>query len=184
MSKIILVRHGEPDIKIVKMINGLQIEEFLTNYDKSAIKKSSLPCDTLTKLAQKCHKIVCSDLERSISSAAALGKIPDEVDAVYSESKPPFLKVGWINLPPKVWLIFSRLLWVVGYSKNGESLKQTKQRAKISAQKLITHSKEGDVMFMGHGLINIFIAKELRKIGYKGSKVPARKYWEYGIYIL
>ncbi len=182
MGKIILVRHGEPDVKKVKMINGLEIEGFLDSYNKANIKDGSKPPQHLLTLAQSCEVVVCSNLNRSLSSCKALGIMPHESNEIFQEANPPYIKTKLLKLSPKSWLIISRAFWLVGYSKYGESLAQTKKRAFQSAQILKNHSKTGDVMLVGHALLNIFIATFLRKNGFKGPKIPAKNFWEYGVY--
>jgi len=43
-------------------------------------------------------------------------------------------------------------------------------------------AKERDVVLFGHGLFNIMIARALKGYGYAGPGVPAKAFWEYGIY--
>ena len=182
MGKIILVRHGEVDIKQVDKIDGLEIEEFLNSYNLADIKSSSKPPQKLIDHANSCDIIICSNLNRSLSSAKALNKTPHIIDKLFQEANPPYIKTKLLKLSPKNWLIISRILWLVGYSKHGESLKDTKKRAFQASQMLIKLSQNKNIMLIGHALFNIFIAKELRKAGFKGAKIPAKEFWEYGIY--
>ncbi len=182
-GKIILVRHGEPDVKIADKISGNEIAHFLDSYNEANIKIISLPPLDLKSLVHDCV-IVCSDLNRSLSSASACGLTPSIIDSVFCESIPPHFQNDWMKFSPKQWLVMSRLLWMIGFSKNGESLKETKQRANKAVDILVSSSLEEDVVLFGHGLFNIMIAKELKSRGYKGPRIPAKKYWEYGIYTL
>ncbi len=57
-------------------------------------------------------------------------------------------------------------LWLFSFSKNGEFFKQAKNRARLAAEKLIALAQtHHDVLLVGHGFINHFIAKELKKRG-------------------
>jgi len=183
MSKIILVRHGEPDVKIAKKISGNEIPGFLDAYNQAHIKSTSLPPERL-KLLTKNAMIVCSDLNRSLSSALACGVRPKVIDPVFQESIPPHFQNDWMQFSPKQWLLFSRVLWMIGFSKHGESLQSTKQRAQKAADSLIGFSEKRDVVLFGHGLFNIMIAKALKKRGYQGPRIPAKFHWEYGVYKL
>ena len=76
-----------------------------------------------------------------------------------------------------------RCLWVLGYSKNGESFSMAKERAKIATQRLIQLAKQFEsVLLVGHGLTNYFIAKELLSHKWSGPSHPGKNYWSYGVY--
>ena len=180
-GKIILVRHGEPDVKIADHISGYEISSFLDYYNNALLKRTSLPSDRLKFLAQNAV-VVCSDLKRSLESACFCDVEPLYVDPIFAESIPPHFRSSQIRLSPKSWLIFSRLLWSVGFSKNGESLFEAKKRAQKATKILIDYAMHSDVILFGHGLFNILIAAELRKNNFCGKRVPARKHWEFGVY--
>jgi len=181
MNKIILVRHGEPDVKTGEKISGAEIPSFLNRYNNAALKPNSLPSSRLLFLSTNAT-IICSDLKRSYCSAQRCNVSPDIADALFSESIPPHFQNNLLRLKPKTWLLLSRLLWLMGFSLHGESFKSAKKRATDAADILLHEVKRRDVLLFGHGLFNILIAKELRKRGYTGPKVPARNFWEYGVY--
>lgn len=71
-----------------------------------------------------------------------------------------------------------RCLWFSGYSDRCESLNNAKQRAKKAAEKLVDYAQEHQsVAFVGHGFINLLIAKELQKSGWKGKRKTGSKHW-------
>jgi broad specificity phosphatase PhoE len=181
MKKIILVRHGEPDVNIKDKISGKEIPSFLEKYNTASLKENSFPSSKLIYLAQNAT-VVCSDLPRSISSAHKCEVQPKIIDSLFAESIPPHFQSSYLKMHPKQWLIFSRVLWLTGFSSHGESLVKTQQRAKQAAAVLDYEAEQQSVVLFGHGLFNIMIAKALKKRGYRGPKVPARNFWEYGIY--
>jgi broad specificity phosphatase PhoE len=181
MHKIILVRHGEPDVKIAGKISGAEIPSFLDTYNNAPLNPSSEPSDRLRYLADNAT-VVCSTLPRSIASAQRCGVKPSIVDTCFCESIPPHFQSDLLKLSPKMWLFLSRMLWLCGFSRHGEALFQTKKRARHAAAILLQEAKNKDVILFGHGLFNIMIAKELKKRGYIGPAVPAREFWDYGIY--
>ena len=70
-----------------------------------------------------------------------------------------------------------------GYSKNSESLQETKQRVKIATQKLLELSKDNDtILLVGHGVFNRFIRKELIRNQWNQTKKSGSKNWDYGIF--
>ena len=182
MNKIILVRHGEPDVYIKEKISGKEIPSFLETYNTAPLKKNSFPPSKLIFLAQNAT-VVCSDLHRSSASAARCDVSPKIINPVFAESIPPHFQNKLLKFKPKQWLIFSRLLWLAGFSRNGESLFLTRQRADQAAAILVSEAQQRDVILFGHGLFNIMIAKSLKKRGYEGPKVPARNFWDYGVYL-
>lgn len=90
-----------------------------------------------------------------------------------------------IKLSPMIWAVIFRILWLFGYANNSESFKDAKIRAKASAQKLIYLAEEHkSVLFVGHGIYNKLLAKELKSIGWTGPRNPGSKHWHYGVYKL
>ena len=68
-------------------------------------------------------------------------------------------------------------------NKNGQSIKQAKNRAKYASKKLIELAEEHEkVILIGHGLMNRLIAKQLNYKNWKGPVSPGKRYWEFGIY--
>ena len=181
MHRIILVRHGEPDLAVAKRISGSEISDFLKAYDSAPLTPSSTPSDRLRFLAHNAT-VVCSPLPRSLESAGRCGVTPDIVDACFAESIPPHFRSRRLTMTPKQWLLLSRIMWLGGFSLHGESLHAARRRARKAAQILIWEAKRRDVVLFGHGLFNIMIAGQLSAMGYRGPRVPARAFWEYGIY--
>ena len=76
-----------------------------------------------------------------------------------------------------------RGLWFLGFSKNTESISVAKSRAKQASEKLIELAAEyQSVLFVGHGFLNHYIAKELLANNWIGPSSPGKKYWEFGAY--
>jgi hypothetical protein len=72
-------------------------------------------------------------------------------------------------------------IWL--FKRNSESFTNAKNRAKEAAIRLIQLAEEHQsVLPVGHGFINHFIAKEIRKRGWYGPSKPGKAYWEYGVF--
>ncbi len=181
MHRIILVRHGEPDLAVAEKISGSEISRFLEAYNSAPLVSSSTPSDKLRFLADNAT-VICSPLPRSLESARRCGVEPAIIDACFAESIPPHFRSRRLKLTPKQWLFFSRILWLGGFSLHGESLYMARKRAKKAAEILLREAAKRDVVLFGHGLFNIMIAARLSALGYRGPRVPARAFWEYGIY--
>lgn len=95
----------------------------------------------------------------------------------------PHFSSGFLALPIGLWVVLLRLLWLFGFSRNGESIVDTKARARQAARRLMELSQQHErVLLIGHGFINYLIARELRAQGWRGPKKPGRRYWEYSVY--
>ncbi len=180
--QITLLRHGKPAFEWNRKAKGSELDRIIEEYDTSGIE--GRPPQQTLDLASSHYFIVSSDLPRSTQSAKAIG-----VENIDLKSK-QFIEVGMpyfsrlpVVLPLCLWVIFYRVLWLVGFSKNAESLRMAKARAKQANRTLIelaeTHQK---VLVVGHGLFNHLLAKELRKSGWQGPRSPGKKHWEFGSY--
>ncbi len=180
--KIILIRHGKPEFELKGKARAKDVSAITRNYDQSGI--SETPPEDARQVALNCHAVVCSDLLRSLQSANALGfKNIDLSDRLFREVALPHFKAGSIVLPVITWAVVLRVMSLFGFSKNGESLTMAKKRAKLAASALIELAHEHDrILFVGHGFINYFIAKELSSSQWVGPAKPRNGYWEYAEY--
>ncbi len=185
MQKIILLRHGEVDIENYKNISANQFGKWVTAYNNSNIKPEFQSKDEVKKLLEKADVLICSNLKRSVQSLEVFDKIPFETNDIFNEAQLPFSNWKLLKLNPKIWLIIFRLLWFFGYSRNSESFKEAKQRAKSAAERLVELSKQNKtVILVGHGIINKLIQKELVALKWIESKKLQNKNWCYGVFEL
>lgn len=152
------------------------------SYELSGIVDS--PPAKSVAVIQGSRFVVCSHLVRSVESAKTLGCADVHVkDPLFCETALPHFGSGSVPLPIGVWLVLLRLLWLFGFSRNGESLRDARRRARQAAERLVEFAAEHqNVLLVGHGLINHFIAKELLKMGWLGPSMPGSGFWGYGIY--
>jgi len=180
--QITLLRHGKPEFELTGTARACDLNEIARSYDLCGITDKP-PSETV--MAAKKHKVVvCSVLPRSLQSANALGftKI-HSATSLFNETSIPHFSQGSVKLPINIWIVLLRILWLCGFSKNGESITSAKQRGKLAAQELIKLAERNErVLLVGHGLINHFIAKELLDNDWIGPKRSGRNYWEYSIY--
>jgi len=182
MAEITLIRHGEPEFELKGKARSRDIKEIIKNYDLSGISEAP-PVGAKVK-AVTCNVAVCSDFNRSIESAKALGfKDIHKIDPVFREVATPHFKSGSFKMSVSAWGVLLRSMSVFGFSRNGESLSMAKKRAEVAASALIeiSHAYES-VLLVGHGFINYFIAKELLSRNWVGPSKPGGSYWEYGVY--
>jgi broad specificity phosphatase PhoE len=180
--RITLLRHGKPAFELKGNVRGKDLGMIAKSYDSSGIVGVP-PRDTVSAI-QGNHVVVCSHLTRSVESAKALGCSEVHVkDPLFCETAIPHFSSGSIPLPASFWIVVLRLLWLFGFSRNGESLNDARRRAKQAADRLIKLAEaHQNVLLVGHGFINHFIAKELLNSNWRGPSKPGTGYWGYGIY--
>jgi len=184
-SKIILLRHGEVDIQNYKKIPASQFGKWVNEYNNSNIKSEFKSKNEIKILFNEADALICSNLKRSIQSVEIFNKIPFEINELFNEAELPYLNLNLLKLNPKVWLIIFRILWFFGYSKNCESFKMTKQRAKIATKNLIKFSKQNKTLILvGHGIMNKLIQKELILLNWNETKSMTNNNWSYGVFEL
>lgn len=180
--RITILRHGKPDFEWGRIVKGKEIRNLAKSYDSAGVIGS--PSQESTNLSKYHNIVVCSDIPRSLQSAEAIGATNIHLsDPVFREMNIPYFDNISIKLPVQLWGVILRGLWFLGFSKNTESIFTAKNRAKLASQKLIElASQHESVLFVGHGFINHYIAKNLLANDWSGPSSPGRKYWEFGVY--
>lgn len=182
------MRHGEPDVSMLsnKRITSNELLEGLKIYNTCGILNASRPEDTTLDKFREFSAVVSSDLKRSMESALLLCSQQSLiVDALFREVEDVFLRIPILKFTPRTWENIIILFWFIGLLELKRSFRETKIRAKLCAEKLIGLAEEhGKVLFVGHGFINIYIAKELASLGWDGPKIkmPNKRYWGYDVY--
>jgi broad specificity phosphatase PhoE len=182
--KIVLLRHGKPDIPHSGRLRPCEMRKWIESYNCAALDRSLVPSREAVKEAQRCSAVVCSDLPRSVESAKILGvSAVHWSDPNFREADLPCSNWRLPALPPKIWAELFRAVWFMGYPAGGESLKAARSRAVVCAQLLMAIAEEhSSVLFVGHGFINRFIAGELLTNNWQGPAKPGRGYWSYSVY--
>ena len=181
MKQVVLFRHGKVDIENNKKISAFDFKDWIKEYnncdivfDKTALKDK--------EIVGNADIIICSNLKRSIQSAKIFNKEISISDDIFNEAEISYARWSMLKLSPNMWLIIFRILWFFGYSRNCESYKDTKQRAKKASLELVKLSKEHDkIILFGHGIFNRLILKEMISKGWKNTKKLESKNWGYGI---
>lgn len=182
--EITLLRHGKPIIPPTHKITSFLFKRWIESYNLSGLCPTSKPTQTALTLASKCNVVVCSQLPRSIQSAEALNINDIALSHLqFNEAGLPNADWRTLKLSPMTWVVIFRVLWFFGYSNNSESYQDAKIRAKNSALKLIALAKKHEnILFVGHGIFNKLIAKELKSLGWSGPYNPGSKHWSFGVY--
>jgi broad specificity phosphatase PhoE len=182
MPRIILLRHGKTLVTLSGKVNASDLADLAHKYTAAGIV--DVPPTKVLNAVRDASFVLCSDLPRSLQSAQALrfaevhGIEPDLRETVI-----PHFSKGSIKLSVSVWLIILRVLWLAGFSQNGESYTSAKRRArKATAMLTVLAERHGTVLLVGHSVMNYLIARELRARGWRGPAKPGKRFWDYGVY--
>lgn len=183
--KIVLMRHGAPRVRFNEKMAAADFRHWVARYQLAGLDELSL-CQRAVAVAQECAAIVCSDLPRSLESAARLraGEVVYS-NALMRELEMPYCSGRWSTpaLPTAFWLVTFRALWLAGYHGHVESRRQVADRVSAATGKLIDLACEHrSILFVGHGMINHLLARELLARGWQGPRRPGRAHWQYGVY--
>lgn len=165
-------------------LSSSEFKRWIDIYNSVALDVRVKPSQDVINRASLCNKVVCSDLSRSLESAKLLGLSQVHcISAIFREFELPYGQEannrGWLKLTPAFWFVCYRILWFLGYSCHCESLSTARNRAKSAADILHEKAIQGEtVLFVGHSLLNFYIAKNLTAKGWQGSISLFSKYWD------
>lgn len=184
--EIILVRHGKPTVARQEWISGRELPQFASRYQAAKIAGDSLPPKALKTLIQSAKAVFTSDILRAVHSAQILEPTVLPVsNPIFREIEFWFTFPSNLRLPAQIWIILARLLWGLGYSPDSCSQADARELAKKAVDLLEQRSREaGSVVLVGHGITNLFIARELKRRGWHGSRTPNLEHWGYTTYRL
>ncbi|MCW9023770.1 MAG: histidine phosphatase family protein [Gammaproteobacteria bacterium] len=182
--EIIILRHGKPVIPHLNKLSASEFTGWVRSYDASGLCSTSIPTNEALDQAVRCNAVVCSALPRSIESARALQiQTITLSDTQFNEAELPTANWNYLKLSPKAWAVIFRILWLLGYSNNSESYKEAKTRASKAAHTLKELAeKYNSVLFVGHGVYNRLLARELKATGWVGPRSSGSKHWNFGVY--
>ena len=176
--KIILARHGKPDISTSQRVSPRDLAGWIEKYNQAGIQKMEAPQD-IRGLAECARLLVCSALPRSKHSVHLLCENRAYIsDALYNEAGLRHVDWVWPVLPAYIWVSLFRAMWFVGFGQNSVSLHAARARAGQAAGALVALAEQNQtVLLVGHGIMNNLIAGHLRKHGWTRSARPKHNYW-------
>jgi len=126
-----------------------------------------------------------SPLRRAIESAKIVAPdVTPVIDEHFREAALPSAIHSRLRFPPWVWAAFARTAWFCGWSAGVESFAAARTRAALAAGILHAQAqRQSTVVLIGHGLMNILIARELRALRWRGPRFPPPRHWAFGVYV-
>ena len=184
VTQIILARHGRPAWDFRTPIPGHALAGWLRGEAEAPLDSSPRPSAELERLSRMAKCLVTSPLRRSQDSAQLLApaKVP-LIDPCFREAELPCAIRSGLRLRPDMWAWLARSAWFCGWSVGVESFSAARERASKAATVLTGHAEaRGAVVLVGHGLMNILIARQLRAAGWHGPRFPSPQHWTFGVY--
>ncbi len=178
---IILARHGEPALSRDTRLNWRGYKYWWTLYDEGGLVKGQDAPKIIKKLAGAADIVLSSPLRRAVETATlARGAPPDRTDPLLVEAPLPPPNLGYFRFGPRTWGVLARISWLLGFSGEGESYKQARQRADKAAEMLANTSKGGQTVFVAaHGWFNRMIRPGLKKRGFVCVEDHGDLHWSY-----
>lgn len=182
--RIVLVRHGKLAWDSRTPIPGYALTEWNQGRDAAPIDPSHRPPAELQQIARESRAVATSHLRRTIESAALLElSVTPEPDAQFREIELPRGIASRLRLRPTWWSALVRAGWWCGRSPGAESRVEASRRAVRAAAALaLLAEREGRVLLVGHGQMNGFIGRQLRRTGWRGPWLRPRKFWAFTEY--
>ena len=182
--RIVLMRHGKPDMAGRKGISASEFALWLDEYNEAGLCSLSRPERETVVVANQCQSKLCSNLRRSIKSLQTVCPEANFVsNALFRELELPHGPWCWPKLGSSIWSVIFRLLWFCGYAYQTESWRQGKRRAQIAVRMLAEEAAANQsVLLAGHYFLNRNIAQTLLREGWVGPASPKGSYWGVSVY--
>ncbi len=171
-SKIYLIRHAKVDIKNPGWGNSKAAHLYKKQYNRSPIRKFKV-----NEIKEKIENfetvdtVFCSPLKRATETASIIfGKdAVIKTDSVLAELDYPVIKFPAVQLPVKVWLLISRVTWMMGTNGKGkENYQRRKKELRVYSQKLMEYASTHEItIVVAHGMVNRELKMILKEQGWK-----------------
>jgi broad specificity phosphatase PhoE len=185
--QIVLARHGRPDLDdgARRAITGREIGGWYRRYDDAGILDGVEPPARLLEAAARAGCVVASDTRRAIETAARLG-VADRVRV-----EPALREVGFpesigssVRLSPDAWVLIARGVQLLVRCACDERIGDVRARAvRIAGVLANLAAAQGPVLAIGHGWFNRFVARALRRQGWRGPRLLPTPYWSSGSFV-
>ncbi|HEX2592881.1 MAG TPA: histidine phosphatase family protein [Rhizomicrobium sp.] len=184
-TRIILIRHGQPNIATAPRTSHRGFRDYIDAYEAAGLAPESVPPEELQDLLRELTAVFTSGRPRSQESARALMPNAELIaDALFEEAPLASPKIPLLKMTVPKWAVVSRILWHVGYHPEIEGYRRSKHRASRAADILIARAREqGATVLVAHGYFNFLIGRELRRRGFVQNGSHKVHYWNAVIYV-
>lgn len=167
---ILLIRHCKPLIDY-SPCDYLQANERIDDYNNTENIKieeiEPLRQHIMNLTKDKNISVFVSSMPRALITAKALFKDKFKIvgDNRFIEFDLKFVPIPLLKLKFGTWAFISRIIWFMNLLKTKRSFAFEKQRAREAADLIVP--KKGNAILVAHGMLNMFIEKNLEKKGYR-----------------
>lgn len=176
--EIRFIRHGPPEFNSSRWLHRADFKRLLAEYRESRMFMPAPNELSSSLVSYNEGAVVCSTLARSIDSACALGYSKAIQYLELDEASLPCPRYRSVPVPYQAAIIALRIAWFLGYSRDADSYQSTLLRAEKAARRLSELARlHGDVLVIGHGIMNKLICRKLREKGWVVHDGSNSSYW-------
>ena len=169
-NKILLIRHCKPEIDYSKcnyVEATKRIYEYNTTQEIAIEEILPLKSHIQEFLETKNLSVFTSSMPRALITAQALFNKYDIIgEDRFVEFDLHFVQIPFIKLKFGTWALISRILWFCRILKTTRPIRAELNRANDAGDFLYEESKKSNIALVSHGMLNMFIEKRLKKLGY------------------
>src|SRR5215469_16923309 len=178
-ARIILIRHGQPDIDIAPRTSHREFRTYIDAYEDAGLNPESAPPEELQDLLGELSAVFTSGRKRAHDSARALAPHAELIaDPLFAEAPLASPPIPLLRMKVAKWAVVSRILWHAGYHPEIENYRRAKHRASEAADILMKRATdEGSTALVAHGYFNAMIGRELRRRGFEQSGSHRVRFW-------
>lgn len=182
--RIILIRHGRPDIATAPRTSHHGFRDYIDDYEEAGLDPSSAPPEELQDLVRELSAVFTSGRARAHQSAKALAPNAELIaDPLFVEAPLASPRIPLLRMKVPKWAVVARILWHAGYHPEIEDFRRAKARASDAADILMARAREdGEAALVAHGYFNLMIGRELRRRGFAKSGAHRARYWNAVVY--
>jgi len=182
--RIILIRHGQPDIAPAPRTSHRGFGDYIDAYEAAGLDPGSAPPEELQDLVGELDTLFTSGRKRADESARVLAPRAELIaDPLFAEAPLASPPIPLLRMKVPKWAVVSRILWYAGYHPEIENYRRAKHRAVRAADILIAKARaDGAAALVAHGYFNFLIGRELRKRGFQKTGTHKARYWNDVVY--
>jgi broad specificity phosphatase PhoE len=184
MMRIILIRHGRPDIPVSPRTSHKEFRSYIDAYEAAGLDPESAPPEELQDLLAELTAVFTSGRPRAHDSARALAPNAELIaDPLFAEAPLASPPIPLLRMNVPKWAVVARILWHAGYHPEIENYRRAKHRASEAADILMRRANaEGSAALVAHGYFNLIIGRELRRRGFNRTGSHRARFWNAVVY--
>lgn len=183
--RVVLIRHGKPDVGRSKWLSHKKFQDFIEDYEKAGLDPGNQPPKWLMDLVKQARRVFASDRPRARESARAVAPHADvKFSPIFMEAQLKSPRLPLVRMKPAAWAIVARMAWHAGHHGGIEDFGDAKDRADKAVEMLTDVAREdGIAVLVAHGYFNAMVGRTLRKNGWRRLGGWHRaKFWNAVVY--